>query len=131
MNTKHAEGKKAKLKVLGIIMVALVIFLAIPFIAKPKPRASLQGPGLSEMGYTEIYFKNGDLQLAGMLFTPEGEGPFSTVVIIHGSGTSHRDSKWYLSVTQHLLDNGIAVLLRWQLQNPMTFHLLSACPERL
>ena len=92
-------------------MLALVVFLAIPFITKPKPRASLQGPSLFEMEHTEIYFNNGDLQLAGMIFTPEGEGPFPTVVIIHGSGTSYRDNKWYLSLTQHLLDNGIAVLL--------------------
>ena len=32
-------------------------------------------------------------------------------VIIHGSGSSRRNSKWYLSVTRHLQDNGIAVLL--------------------
>ena len=100
-----------KIKVIGIIMLALVVFLAIPFLTKPEPRASLQGPSLSDMEYTEIQFKNGDLQLAGMLFVPEGEGPFPTAVVIHGSGTSRRDNKWYLSVTQHLLDNGIAVLL--------------------
>jgi dienelactone hydrolase len=94
-----------------IVVIALVVFLAIPFFFKPEPRASLQGPSLSEMDYIEIFFNNGDLQLAGMVFVPEGEGSFPTVVIIHGSGTSYRDSKWYLSVTQHLLDNGIAVLL--------------------
>lgn len=94
-----------------IVVVALVVFLAIPFIFKPAPRASLQGPSLSEMDYIEIFFNNGNLQLAGMLFVPEGEGPFPTAVIIHGSGTSQRDnSKWYLSVTKHLIDNGIAVL---------------------
>jgi dipeptidyl aminopeptidase/acylaminoacyl peptidase len=46
-----------------------------------------------------------------MLFVPEGEGPFAVAVIIHGSGSSRRNSKWYLSVTRHLQDNGIAVLL--------------------
>jgi dipeptidyl aminopeptidase/acylaminoacyl peptidase len=114
MSLVQVEGKqkkKARKRIVGIIALALVIFLIIPFIFKPKPRASLQGPSLSEMEYTEIYFNSGDLQLAGMLFVPEGEGPFPTVVIIHGSGTSYRDSKWYLSVTQHLLNNGIAVLL--------------------
>jgi len=114
MSAVQVEGKQKKnagKRIVGIIALALVVFLAIPFIFKPKPRASLQGPSLSEMEYTEIHFNNGDLPLAGMLFVPEGEGPFPTVVIIHGSGTSHRDSKWYLSVTQHLLDNGIAVLL--------------------
>lgn len=114
MSAVQVEGKQKKnagKRIVGIIALALVVFLAIPFIFKPKPRASLQGPSLSEMEYTEIYFNNGDLQLAGMLFVPEGEGPFPSVVVIHGSGTSRRDSKWYLSVTQHLLDNNIAVLL--------------------
>ncbi len=105
------KSSKSKRMIMIIVVIALAIFLAIPFIIKPEPRASLQGPSLSEMDYVEIFFNNEGLQLAGMLFIPEGEGPFVTAVIIHGSGTSHRDSKWYLSVTQHLLDNGIAVLL--------------------
>lgn len=114
MSQEQVEGKqkkKTKGRIVGIIVLALVVFLAIPFIFKPKPRASLQGPSLSEMDYIEISFNNGGLQLAGMLFVPEGEGPFPTAVIIHGSGTSSRDSKWYLTVTQHLFNNGIAVLL--------------------
>lgn len=94
-----------------IVGIVLVVFLTFPFIFKPEPRAALQGPSLSEMDHVEIFFRNGELQLAGMLFVPEEQGPFPTVVIIHGSGTSYRDSKWYLSITQHLLDNGIAVLL--------------------
>ena len=114
MNKKNLIQKtfnKPRRRVIGIVVLALVVFLAIPFIFKPEPRASLQGPSLSEMDYIEISFNNGGLQLAGMLFVPEGEGPFPTAVIIHGSGTSYRDNKWYLSVTQHLLENGIAVLL--------------------
>ncbi len=42
---------------------------------------------------------------------PEGEGPFPVAVFIHGSGTSRRDSPWYLSVAAHLQEHGIAVLL--------------------
>ena len=114
MNKEISTQNVAKMprrKVMLILVIALVVFLAIPFIFKPEPRASLQGPSLSEMDYVEVFFNNGDLQLAGLLFVPEGEGPFPTAVIIHGSGTSSRDrSKWYLTVTQHLLDNGIAVL---------------------
>ena len=74
MSMKHIEGKhrkQARMKIVGIIILALVVSLAIPFITKPKPRASLQGPSLSEMEYTEIDFNNGDLQLAGMLFIPK------------------------------------------------------------
>jgi dipeptidyl aminopeptidase/acylaminoacyl peptidase len=105
------KSTKSKRRFMIIVGIVLAVFFAIPFIFKPEPRASLLGPSLSEMDFVEIFFNNDGLQLAGMLFIPEGEGPFPTAVIIHGSGTSYRDSKWYLSVTQHLLDNGIAVLL--------------------
>ena len=114
MNKRISVQKKTirpRKRVMIIVVIALVVFMVIPFIFKPEPRAPLQGPSLSDMDHTEIYFNNGNLQLAGMLFVPEGEGPFPSVVIIHGSGTSYRDSKWYLSITRHLLDNGIAVLL--------------------
>ncbi len=68
---------------------------------------------MSELNYTEMTFENTheDLQLGGMLFVPEGEGPFPTAILIHGSGPSWRDSVWYLSVARHLQQHGIAVLL--------------------
>ena len=40
--------------------------------------------------------------LAGLLFVPQGEGPSPAAVIIHGSGTSRRDNRWYLTLTQYL-----------------------------
>jgi len=83
----------------------------LPALLGDTSRAPLVGPELSSFEYEEVEFDNGDLQLAGMIFVPEGEGPFPVAVIIHGSGTSRRNSKWYLSVTRHLRDNGIAVLL--------------------
>ena len=46
-----------------------------------------------------------------MLFEAEGEGPSPVAVIIHGSGPSYRGNTWYLSVAQHLQQNGVAVLL--------------------
>jgi len=97
--------------IIGGIVISIVVILLIPMIVKESPRAPLQGPALSEIDYTEVYFENGDLHLAGMLITPQGEGPFPVAVIIHGSGTSFRDSKWYLTVAKHLQDNGIAVML--------------------
>ena len=108
---KRGNRLKSGGRIMVIILVVVVVILLIPFIFKGETRASLVGPELSEIEYTEIFFGNGDLQLAGMLILPEGEGPFPTAVIIHGSGTSHRDSKWYLTVAKHLQDNGVAVLL--------------------
>ena len=66
---------------------------------------------MSEIEHTEVSFNNGDLQLAGMLIVPDGEGPFPVAVIIHGSGTSRRSNRWYLAVAKRLEDSGIAVLL--------------------
>lgn len=37
-------------------------------------------------------FTSGDLELAGDLYLPEGSGPFSGVVLIHGSGPIDRDA---------------------------------------
>lgn len=92
-------------------LLAVVIILLIPMLFKGETRAPLVGPSLSELEYVDVTFSNGDLQLAGMLMVPEGDGPFPAAVIIHGSGTSRRDSKWYLSVTKYLQENGVAVLL--------------------
>ena len=102
---------KRVLIIISIILVVLVLLL-LPVIFKAKGQPALVGPDLSELEYSEVFFENRyeDFQLAGMLFLPEGEGPFPTAIIIHGSGTSRRNSTWYLSVAKHLQDNGIAVL---------------------
>jgi dipeptidyl aminopeptidase/acylaminoacyl peptidase len=101
-----------KKSLIGLGVVALLVIAALlPMAFRGKSHGPLVGPDLSELRYEEIEFRNGDLGLAGMMFVPEGEGPFPVAVIIHGSGTSRRASRWYLSVTQHLQDNGIAVLL--------------------
>jgi len=85
----------------------------MPVIIKKKSQPGLVGPDLSELEYSEIHFRNDyeEIQLAGMLFIPEGDEPFPIVVIIHGSGPSSRNNAWYLSVAKYLQENGIAVLL--------------------
>ena len=104
---------KRTLAGLSIVISIIVLLLLIPVVFKEKGHPALVGPDLSEIDYSEIFFKNGEahLQLSGMLLLPEGEGPFPTVVIIHGSGTSRRNNVWYLSVAHHLQQHGIAVLL--------------------
>lgn len=58
---------------------------------------------------------NEDVELAGTLTVPAGEGPFPAVVLISGSGAQNRDEelmghKPFLVIADHLSRNGIAVL---------------------
>lgn len=92
-------------------IVCLAIFLAIPFVFNDQALRPLSGPSLDQLPYEDVSFENGEHELAGMLMLPVGEAPFPAAVFIHGSGTSHRDNPWYLSVAEELLANGIAVLI--------------------
>ena len=38
-----------------------------------------------------VIFESGDLTLIGTVYTPDGEGPFPVVVIVHGSGPTNRN----------------------------------------
>jgi len=103
---------KFKKTILTAALVFLLLGVALlPALFEDTSRTPLIGPDLSSFEFEEVEFENGDVRLAGMIFVPEGEGPSPVAVIIHGSGSSRRNSKWYLSVTRHLQDNGIAVLL--------------------
>lgn len=105
-----SKGKLNK-KAIIIFPLILVFIILLPIFSKDRTTSPLLGPSLSEVEYNEIFFNNENLKLAGMMLLPEGEGPFPVAVIIHGSGTSERDSKWYLTVAKYLKENGIAVLL--------------------
>jgi len=112
MGGEDLEIMKFKKTIFAAAVMFLLLGVALlPALFGDTSRAPLVGPDLSTLEYEEVEFFNGDLRLAGMIFVPEGEGPFPVAVIIHGSGTSRRNSKWYLSVTAHLQENGIAVLL--------------------
>jgi len=104
--------KKFKTVLLLGVLALLIVPVLVTQIAKPD-RRSFEWVELKDTSYQEISFQNTahDLELAGMLFVPEGAGPFPAAVIIHGSGTSRRDSGWYLTLTQYLQENGIVVLL--------------------
>ncbi len=97
------------------VLVFLVIVLGPVLIAQARPHRApaYQGVHLSNLQYQEVDFRNQAqaLDLAGMLFVPDGEGPFPAVVIIQGSGTSQRDNPWYLTLTGFLQENGVVVLL--------------------
>lgn len=105
------KKKLSKKRIVLFSVILLVILLLIPLLFNDRTYIPLKGPDLAEIKYTEIFFQSGDLQLSGMLILPEGKGPFPVAVIIHGSGTSRRNSVWYLSIAKHLQENNIAVLL--------------------
>jgi dipeptidyl aminopeptidase/acylaminoacyl peptidase len=104
------------MKISTIILLAIlwiIIALFLPAAFRDRQQPELFGPDLSEIRYSEIRFENKKdrISLAGMLMKPEGPGPFPVVIFIHGSGPSYRNSAWYVSVAEHLLNNGIAVIL--------------------
>lgn len=100
-------------KIILIVILALVVFLAIPLVTKDRSAGGFSAPALSEIDYSEVSFinKKENIKLGGMLMIPEGEGPFPAVVIIQGSGPSMRGNGWYTSVVKYLQDNGIVVLI--------------------
>ena len=63
----------------------------------------------------EVAFQNGDINLAGTLTVPQGDGPFPAVLLISGSGLQDRDEtvfghKPFWVLADHLSRTGIAVL---------------------
>jgi dienelactone hydrolase len=103
-------------KIVFLILLALVVLVAAPVLIhqlQPSEQRALVGESQDPSRYEEIQFHNEEqaIDLAGMLFLPQGKGPFPAAVIIHGSGTSRRANRWYLTLTHYLQDNGIAVLL--------------------
>jgi len=101
---------------LAHVLALLVAVLIVPVIVRqlmPEKHRQYEWVSLDETRFSEISFHNAKqgLDLGGMLFIPSGDGPFPAAVIIHGSGTSRRDSGWYLTLTDYLQRNGVAVLL--------------------
>lgn len=103
-------------KAIFLTLLALLVLVAAPVLIQqmqPSEQRSLVGESLDPARFEEIRFHNEEqaIDLAGLLFLPPGQGPFPAAVIIHGSGTSKRTNRWYLTLTHYLQDNGIAVLL--------------------
>jgi len=98
-----------------IIVLALALLLAPVLVRQLVPSASRQFErvALADTRHVEISFQNRmqNLALGGLVFVPHGDGPFPAAVVIHGSGTSRRDNNWYLTLTKHLQNSGVVVLL--------------------
>ncbi len=109
---------------IAILLAVVAIPVAIQQL-NPRHRRELQAVETSDVTYDVVEFRNHiqSLDLSGMLFVPDSniadepsetsntDGPYPAVVIIHGSGTSRRDNRWYLTICEHLRNNGIVVLL--------------------
>ena len=104
--------KGSLIKIFTLLLAVLFIPVLVRQVFPPESR-QLERVSLADTSYQEISFGNRsqNLTLGGLMFTPEGTGPFPAAVIIHGSGTSRRDNGWYLTLTKHLQENGILVLL--------------------
>jgi dipeptidyl aminopeptidase/acylaminoacyl peptidase len=105
-----------KKTVLLALLVAFLGVIILPLIIArfdDTPRREYRYPQPDPSRYREVRFENPEarIELAGMLFLPEGNGPCPAAVIVHGSGPSRRDNGWYLTLTHYLQDAGIAVLL--------------------
>ncbi|TNF87933.1 MAG: alpha/beta fold hydrolase [Gammaproteobacteria bacterium] len=103
-------------KPLLLILLAVLLVVVGPVLlqqARTPAKRSLEGDSLDATRFREVTFTNQaqSIELAGLMFLPRGSGPFPAAVVIHGSGTSKRDNRWYLSLTHYLQDHGIAVLL--------------------
>jgi dienelactone hydrolase len=59
----------------------LLLFLALPIFAQEKEEQE-QG---RNRGYSEVFYKSGDLSIQAYLYKPEGDGPFPVVIYNHGS----------------------------------------------
>jgi len=109
------EADMKKKLIVGSILAILTIVFGPVVIAKSTPEEPrlYQRVYLADLEYTEVSFRNEaqDLDLAGVLFIPDGEGPFPAVVIIHGSQASKRDRNWYMTLTSYMQKNGVVVLL--------------------
>jgi dienelactone hydrolase len=98
---------------MGALALAILFIPVLVQQLLPSEPRQLERVALADTRYVEIAFQNEtqDLTLGGLLFVPEGDGPFPAAVVIHGSGTSRRDNGWYLTLTKHLQNSGIVVLL--------------------
>ena len=104
--------KRWRWRILALALALLFIPVLVRQLLPSEPR-QFERVALADTQHVEIVFQNRsqNLALAGLMFVPKGDGPFPAAVVIHGSGTSRRDNGWYLTLTKHLQDNGIAVLL--------------------
>lgn len=115
-----AGGRLAKRVALTVALLVVALTVIPVFLKqllfKDSPGRALTGVTLDTLDYSDVSFRQVDegLSLGGMLFEPDmpdDSDPIPGVVVIHGSGDSHRENWWYLTLVEFLQRHGIAVLL--------------------
>ena len=104
--------KRVALIVLGVFLALVILPVLVAQLTRPEPVARTPIE-LDSLTYEGVRYENTSqgVSLAGMLFVPDGEGPFPAVVIITGSGPFRRANSWYLNYARYLQASGIVVLL--------------------
>ena len=92
--------KRVRLVAVVLVIVGLSIALTFSLIA-----GSI-GAGRPQTG--RVTFQNGDVQLAGNLWIPAGDGQFPAIVLVHGAGKITSQDYKYLSF--FFINHGFAVL---------------------
>ncbi len=88
------EMKEVKVRRRFPIGVIVLISLAVAFILNPA-RAAEKTPQYACCAETELVYKNGDTQLAGVLLSPIDDGEYPAAVILQGASTSDdRSNDW-------------------------------------
>ncbi len=78
---------------------------------KPLVHDSGQAPRFEfDRSSERVTFRNGDVQLTGVLVKPEGVGPFPAVIFVHGSGPATHDEPAFVVHANTFLRQGFAVL---------------------
>jgi dienelactone hydrolase len=92
--------------------VAGLFFVPAQAPVSEKPADLVSTDAFSEK---EVHVGTGQMALPGTLTLPKGQGPFTTVVLVHGSGPQNRDesigpNKPFRDLAHGLASRGIAVL---------------------
>lgn len=90
------------------LAAGMLLVLAGWLVSAPATALS-DGPTANDVTTRELTFANGDVQLAGTLYLPAGDGPFPAAVIMHGSGPDTRIP--YILDAEMLAGGGIAAFI--------------------
>jgi uncharacterized protein len=91
-----------------IAVVVLVAFLSLTSSCATHSTAGIEAPAAQ----TDVTFTSGDIRLHGRFYTPQGRGPYPTILYVTGSGGySLLTDAYAQNTTRAFVDRGMAVLV--------------------